>query len=232
MMHISNILSDQTDDYFADSTLGDTGMRQANASAQPQTDNTAEFSYAERGKEHSASRLPEKEMDRERMRTMIFSMKDQLDAILRLLNGQEAPILRIPNDVENDMYILETGERIIEGVFNGEKMVGPDGKEYAVPPNYASKSKLVEGDILKLTITNGGKFIYKQIGPIERKIISGELTCDEGGRWGVAANSRFYRILKASVTFYKGESGDECFIIVPTDGEAAWGAVEQIIHSK
>ena len=32
-------------------------------------------------------------------------------------------------------------------------MIGPDGKNYPVPANYASKSKLIEGDILKLTIT-------------------------------------------------------------------------------
>ena len=65
--------------------------------------------------------------------------------------------------------------RVIEGVFDGENMIGPDGKQYSVPANYASKSKLVEGDILKLTITGSGTFVYKQIGPIERARIVGEL---------------------------------------------------------
>lgn len=59
-------------------------------------------------------------------------------------------------------------ERVIEGVFDGQIMIGADGQEYDVPANYASKSKLVEGDILKLTINNLGAFIYKQIKPIER----------------------------------------------------------------
>ena len=35
--------------------------------------------------------------------------------------------------------------RVVEGVFDGQNMVGSDGKIYSVPPNYASKSKLVEG---------------------------------------------------------------------------------------
>ena len=54
-------------------------------------------------------------------------------------------------------------------------MVGSDGKNYPVPANYASKSKLVQGDILKLTIADDGAFLYKQIGPIPRKQVVGKL---------------------------------------------------------
>ena len=31
--------------------------------------------------------------------------------------------------------------QVIEGIFDGQNMVGPDGKKYSVPANYASKSK-------------------------------------------------------------------------------------------
>jgi hypothetical protein len=47
---------------------------------------------------------------------------------------------------------VSEGGKVIEGVFDGQNMVGPDNKQYPVPANYASKSKLVEGDVLKLTI--------------------------------------------------------------------------------
>ena len=57
------------------------------------------------------------------------------------------------------------GERVIEGVFDGQNMQGNDGEEYPIPPNYASKSKLVEGDVLKLTIETEGSLMYKQISP-------------------------------------------------------------------
>ena len=67
---------------------------------------------------------------------------------------------------------------VIEGVFDGQIMIGADGKKYSVPANYASKSKLVEGDILKLTIDRQGNFIYKQIGPIERRRLIGSLVKD------------------------------------------------------
>ena len=65
--------------------------------------------------------------------------------------------------------VEEGAGTIIEGTFDGQIMLGSDGKQYPVPANYASKSKLIEGDLLKLTITSEGSFIYKQIGPAERK---------------------------------------------------------------
>lgn len=128
----------------------------------------------------------------------------------------------------------EAGENgtIIEGVFDGENMIGPDGKQYGIPANYASKSKLVEGDILKLTITNNGAFVYKQIGPIERERIVGLLEKIEDGSFVVIAGQRRWKILTASVTYYHGDHGDEVILLVPKGGESRWGAVENIIKRK
>ena len=155
-------------------------------------------------------------------------MKDQLDSILKILNEEKIDFENIINSGEK---ILESGERIVEGVFNGEKMIGPDGKEYSIPPNYASKSKLIEGDIMKLTITKNGAFIFKQIGPTERMRLVGELITDSNNdHWSVLANGKTYKVLTASVTFYKGKAGDEVFLIVPKDGESDWAAVENIIN--
>ncbi len=64
----------------------------------------------------------------------------------------------------------ESGDsKIIEGVFTGEDMLGVDKNHYPVPVNYASKSKLVQGDRMKLTIDGSGKMLYKQIKQIERE---------------------------------------------------------------
>ena len=71
-------------------------------------------------------------------------------------------------------------------------MIGPDGKNYPVPANYASKSKLVEGDILKLTIGESGKFMYKQIGPVERKTVIGTLTSHDD-QYFVEVNGKEYK---------------------------------------
>ena len=109
-------------------------------------------------------------------------------------------------------------------------MIGPDGKKYQVPPNYASKSKLVEGDILKLTIADNGSFIYKQIGPIDRDRIMGQLTKDVStGDFRVKTDKKIYKVLTASVTYFKGEDGDEITILIPKNSESNWAAVENII---
>lgn len=123
----------------------------------------------------------------------------------------------------------ESGNKIVEGVFDGENMIGSDGQKYTVPMNYASKSKLVEGDILKLTITSNGSFIYKQIQPIERERMVGTLIKTKDGEYVAEADDRRWKLLDAAVTYFKGELGDEVIFFIPKDGKSKWAAVENII---
>ncbi len=124
---------------------------------------------------------------------------------------------------------VSEGGKVIEGVFDGQNMIGPDKKQYPVPANYASKSKLIEGDVLKLTIADDGSFIYKQIGPMERKKMLGMLLVDEKGDFKVLAEGKPYKVLLASLTYFKAEAGDEVTIVVPETGVAEWAAVENVI---
>lgn len=126
--------------------------------------------------------------------------------------------------------INEKNQLITEGVFDGQNMVGPDGKKYIVPVNYASKSKLIEGDILKLTITNDGSFIYKQIEPAQKERLKGLLIKDqETNQWEVLAGGNIYKVLTTSVTYFKGENNDEAVILVPKGNKSQWAAIENII---
>lgn len=118
--------------------------------------------------------------------------------------------------------------RVIEGIFDGQNMVDSGGQTYPVPANYASKSKLVEGDGMKLTITEEGKFIYKQIAPVPRRTALGVLI-QEDGQYKVLAEGQAFRVLLASVTFYRAEVGDQVTVLLPQDGEAKWGAVEAVL---
>ncbi len=124
---------------------------------------------------------------------------------------------------------VSEGGKVIEGVFDGQNMIGPDKKQYPVPANYASKSKLIEGDVLKLTIADDGSFIYKQIGPAERKKMLGVLMVDERGDFKVLAEGKTFKVLLASLTYFKAEAGDEVTIVVPKDQSAEWAAVENVI---
>jgi hypothetical protein len=133
-------------------------------------------------------------------------------------------------DKAQGLSVMEGG-KIIEGVFDGQNMIGPDNKQYPVPANYASKSKLVEGDVLKLTIAEDGSFIYKQIGPIERRKVLGTLSQDEKGDYKVLADGKLYKVLLASLTYFKAEPGDQVTIVVPKDHDSDWAAVEHVIKA-
>lgn len=167
------------------------------------------------------SELPEKQV--KRLRSLIQEAETNLAAAKELLIsilGDDDQVVTPRNSQE------EVSGKIVEGVFDGQIMIGPDGKSYPVPANYASKSKLVEGDILKLTIADDGGFIYKQIGPTPRKQIIGTLVQHDGAYF-VEANGREYRILLASVTYFRININDQVTIVIPEDNpEATWAAVE------
>jgi hypothetical protein len=125
-----------------------------------------------------------------------------------------------------DTVVTAPEGKVIEGVFDGEIMIDPEGKNHPVPANYASKSKLVEGDIMKLTITKEGKLLYKQIGPTPRKSVIGTLTHHDD-KYFVEVGGREYRILYASVTYFRLKEGSQVAVIIPADNEnATWAAVE------
>lgn len=170
---------------------------------------------------------------------LLQNIKENNDQIIQLLGGSigsgtEARINISQVSDENftkNRAEVEDDSRVIEGVFDGENMIGPDGKQYSMPANYASKSKLVEGDIMKLTITEKGTFVYKQIGPIERRRVVGIIVQSESGNFYVVDESGHrWRVLTASITYYKGQVGDEAVILVPKNSDSKWAAVDNVVR--
>lgn len=80
-----------------------------------------------------------------------------------------------PDTIQDDG---STGQ-VVYGQFDGYFMLGDDLKKYPVPLNYSSKSKLVPGDKLKLTLTTNGQLMYKLIAPCERRHIRAVLSKDD-----------------------------------------------------
>ena len=170
------------------------------------------------------------------LKQILDNIEIQIQKCKVLLDGGTLnPVTKINHakkakDIGDD--IQDSEERVIEGVFDGQKMIGPDGKQYSIPANYVSKSKLVEGDILKLTIDNSGNFVYKQIGPVERERLVGKLISDEEGEYVVMVEGKTYKVILASVTYFKGNEGDEAVILVPKGTDSQFAAVENIIKKK
>jgi len=163
--------------------------------------------------------VPEKQI--KRLKSLIQEAETSLAAakeLLLSLVGEDTAVRPLAGE--------EALGKVIEGVFDGQNMVGSDGKTYPVPANYASKSKLVQGDILKLTIADDGAFMYKQIGPIPRKQIVGVLL-QENGHYYVETNGKKLRVLLASVTYFKAKPGDQVSVNVPEDDiHTEWAALE------
>jgi len=168
------------------------------------------------------SELPEKQI--KRLRTLIQEAETNLAAAKELLVSVlgDGEVITAPRDV----VVSSPEGKVIEGVFDGQIMIDQEGKNYPVPANYASKSKLVEGDIMKLTITEDGRFLYKQIGPVERRSVIGTLTHHDD-KYFVEVSGREYEILYASVTYFRLKEGQQVSVIIPANNDkATWAAVE------
>ena len=156
----------------------------------------------------------------ERFRTLISKANTALTAAEELLISIVGDDLKVI-----DAQREEAAGKIIEGTFNGQNMVADDGKIYPIQANYASKSRLVEGDRMKLTISEDGSFLYKQIGPIQRTQTVGILS-QKDGRYYVQVGSKRYHVLSASVTHHNIKQGDQISITVPETSDAEWAAIE------
>ena len=164
----------------------------------------------------------------------VQALRDMIFNAEKTLQGAKAMLLQIEGKkktgrrkkIESD----EEGGQIIQGAFDGQIMVGTDGKQYPVPANYASKSKLVEGDMLKLTITAEGSFVYKQIGPVERSRLIGIVNQDADGNFFVTSEGQPYKVLLASITYFKVDPGDEVTLVTPRDIDSDWGSIENVVN--
>lgn len=171
--------------------------------------------------------------DDEKNRISIESLRQTITSAEKTIQSAKAMLLQLEGKkrVGRKRKSDADDEEAIYGAFDGQIMIGTDGKQYPVPANYASKSKLVEGDMLKLIINNG-HFLYKQVGPIERKNLIGIAGQDESGNYFIIAEGNPYKILLASITYFKIEPGDEVVISIPADEQSVWAAVENVLQKN
>ncbi len=119
-------------------------------------------------------------------------------------------------------------DKIVEGVFTGDSMLGPDGSVYPVPQNYSSKSLLVQGSRLKATIDTSGTIKYKIIEEIPFETSVGIVT-KNGEKYEITTDTKTYRVLMAAITFHKCSVGDTVSIRTPKWKDATYAVIESII---
>jgi hypothetical protein len=130
---------------------------------------------------------------------------------------------------------------VVEGVFNGENMIGDNGQTYLIPQNYASKTQLVVGDRMKWILTENPetketKEVFKLIQPVVRERVIGTFEI-EGSNYVVLIDNfpAPVKILKASATYAMKNLGlsvgDKVAIYIPKDGIPTWGAFISLVSS-
>ncbi len=162
---------------------------------------------------------------------------EQLGKVKKELERLEQLLLKEVNEApEGGGEMVEIGGENYErvGVFDGQFMVAENGKRYQVPPNYASKSRLVVGDQLALLgeLKEGDQNQFKQLDKVSRLETEGVLT-KKDNQWAVVTDVGEFWVLPASVQYYEGEIGDKVKLLLPADiggrKDVAWAAVDEVI---
>jgi hypothetical protein len=164
------------------------------------------------------------------IRDLIESAQKSITTARKILSTMEEEGWESHGEV--DMTWLQSYKsgpnKIVEGVFTGEAMLGSDGNMYPVPQNYASKSHLVQGSKLKATIGSDGKITYKIIEEIPFETQVGLITMNRD-KYQVVSEGKTYNVLTASITFLKANIGDSVSLRLPQGKEATYATLEAII---
>lgn len=162
-------------------------------------------------------------------------MSKKLDNLYRKLKKIEEAL----DDTKKAVQYLQAEEKReifkhipgIEGSFDGLQLVTSDGKKYDVPANYAAKSKLVYGDVLKL-IEVDGKEIFKQVEKKERKELHAVLSKKEG-QWFALTDAGSYQMSETVAEYNQFEVNDEAVVLVPEDNlNVPFAALDEMVTEK
>lgn len=159
------------------------------------------------------------------------SVKNAKKLLKEILSDNEIKDTEASFDTKGLNNYTSEEEKIIEWVFTWEEMLGSDGNKYPIPANYSSKSKLVQWDQLKLSISQSWKMFYKQIKPIERETKFGLVTKTKW-KYQVVSEGQTYDLLTAAVTHFKAEVWDSVSILVPAWKKATFAAIETVLPKE
>lgn len=165
------------------------------------------------------------------LRDLVHSAQWSINSAKKLLNSliwEEGDDMDEPMDASTGSSYSQWDLTIVEWVFTGESMLGPDGNTYPVPQNYASKSLLVQWSKLKAIIEPTGRIKYKIIGEIPFETKVGIIT-KNGDKFQINTDEKSYNVLMAAITFHKCEIGDIVSIRVPEWKNATYAVIEAII---
>ncbi len=116
----------------------------------------------------------------------------------------------------------------IEGSFDGTHLVTPTGEKIEVPQNYAAKTRILYGDIVKMYEENGEKKFKVTTKQPRKKVVA--LTTKKEGKWYVLTGLGAYKISDGTADFNKLEVNQEVNVLVPENNlTVPFAAFDEVI---
>lgn len=164
------------------------------------------------------------------LRDLVQSAENSIRSARKILDSMIGDSPREEFDISGTgLSSYQSGDdKIVEWVFTGDSMLGPDGAVYPVPQNYSSKSLLVQWSRLKATIEWQGGIKYKIIEEIPFETSIGIVT-KNGDKYEITTDKKTYKVLMAAITFHKCSVGDTVTIRTPKWKDATYAVIESIV---
>ncbi len=148
---------------------------------------------------------------------------------IKNLRHSAKPLNSIGEGIYGLTQTSEEKQKAIQGIFDGKDMVTASDT-YPVPANYASKSMLIPGDTLKLSIKADGEMMYKLIKSAPRKHLKGILHKKGVITMALWSDNENYMLNSAAVTFHKWKPGDNVSIIINAEEAYPYAALECVFR--
>ena len=160
----------------------------------------------------------------ENAKNQIQELTGRLEQIESTLNSARKILKRLETEYLKVDYTQIEG---IVGKYDGKQLITEAGEKYEVPSNYAAKSKLVYGDILKL-IEEDGKKLFKQIERVRKERVEGILT-KKDGEWFLLTDRGSYKVSEAAAKFQNAQLNSQATAYLPADNmDAPFAALDVV----
>ncbi len=160
----------------------------------------------------------------ENAKNQIQELTGRLEQIESTLNSARKILKRLETEYLKIDYTQIEG---IVGKYDGKQLITEAGETYEVPSNYAAKSKLVYGDILKL-IEEDGKKLFKQIERVRKERVEGILT-KKDGEWFLLTDRGSYKVSEAAAKFQNAQLNSQATAYLPADNmDAPFAALDVV----
>lgn len=119
----------------------------------------------------------------------------------------------------------------VEGVFDGVFLVPTDGEKIEVPAAYASKTRILYGDTIKMYDDNGEKKFKVMVKQSRKKLNA--MATKRDGKWYALTGLGAYKISDSYAEFNKLGVNDQLTILVPEGNLLVpFAAVEEVIKPE